>query len=60
MAMPGWERTQQPRDTDRHGERNHDKGGNSRLVFFLDQQRAVNLHKVWDSSVIRFERGNPA
>jgi hypothetical protein len=33
-------------------ERDHDRGGNSRLVFFLDQPRAVNLHSVWDSSIL--------
>jgi hypothetical protein len=37
--------------------RGHDEGGNTRLVFFLDQQRAVNLHKVWDSSLIRDQMG---
>jgi hypothetical protein len=31
-------------------ERNQDKGGNGRLVFFLNQQRAINLHSVWDTS----------
>ncbi len=30
-----------------------DSGGNARLVFFLDQARAVNLHSVWDSTILR-------
>jgi hypothetical protein len=34
---------------DRHG----DKGGNKRLVFFLDKREAVNLHSVWDTWIIR-------
>jgi nuclease S1 len=34
---------------DRHG----DKGGNKRLVFFLDRKAAVNLHSVWDTWIIR-------
>jgi hypothetical protein len=38
---------------DRHG----DRGGNGRLVFFLDQPRALNLHSVWDSSIIQHEMG---
>ncbi|MFI5382106.1 MAG: S1/P1 nuclease [Tepidisphaerales bacterium] len=39
-------------------ERNGDKGGNTRLVFFLDQPRAVNLHRVWDSSILLREMGS--
>jgi len=39
-------------------ERNKDKGGNGRLVFFLDEQRAMNLHAVWDSSILRQSMGN--
>ncbi|MGA2501019.1 MAG: S1/P1 nuclease [Tepidisphaeraceae bacterium] len=27
-------------------ERDSDKGGNTRLVFFLDEPRSVNLHRV--------------
>jgi hypothetical protein len=38
-------------------ERNHDKGGNARLVFFLDQQRATNLHSVWDTSILLHRKG---
>jgi|SRR5947209_1507576 len=33
-------------------ERNHDKGGNARLVFFLDAPMATNLHSVWDMSIL--------
>jgi hypothetical protein len=39
-------------------ERNHDKGGNGRLVFFLDQPKAVNLHAVWDGTILRYAKGN--
>jgi hypothetical protein len=28
-------------------DRNGDKGGNKRLVFFLDRRKAVSLHSVW-------------
>jgi hypothetical protein len=38
-------------------ERDHDKGGNGRLVFFLDQPRAVNLHFVWDTSILLHRKG---
>jgi hypothetical protein len=38
-------------------ERNKDKGGNSRLVFFLDRPRATNLHSVWDSAILLAHRG---
>jgi hypothetical protein len=34
---------------DRHG----DKGGNKRLVFFLERRQAVTLHAVWDTWIIR-------
>jgi hypothetical protein len=34
-------------------ERNGDKGGNKRLVFFLERERAVSLHQVWDGLMIR-------
>jgi hypothetical protein len=33
-------------------DRNGDKGGNGRLVFFLERQRAVNLHQCWDSLIL--------
>jgi hypothetical protein len=38
---------------DRHG----DRGGNGRLVFLLDQPRALNLHSIWDGSIIQHEMG---
>jgi hypothetical protein len=38
-------------------ERNHDRGGNGRLVFFLDRQRAVNLHSVWDTLILQQAMG---
>jgi hypothetical protein len=38
-------------------ERNKDKGGNSRLVFFLARQRATNLHSVWDSAILLNRKG---
>jgi hypothetical protein len=38
-------------------ERDHDKGGNGRLVFFLDEPRAVNLHFVWDTSILLHRKG---
>ncbi|HEY2584453.1 MAG TPA: S1/P1 nuclease, partial [Tepidisphaeraceae bacterium] len=38
-------------------ERNKDKGGNGRLVFFLDQPRAVNLHTVWDTTILLRRKG---
>lgn len=38
-------------------ERDHDKGGNGRLVYFLDQHRAINLHSVWDSSILLHQKG---
>jgi hypothetical protein len=34
-------------------DRNGDKGGNKRLVFFLDRREAVNLHSVWDTWIVR-------
>lgn len=34
-------------------ERNEDKGGNFRLVFFMDEPQAVNLHRVWDSVILK-------
>jgi hypothetical protein len=38
-------------------ERNKDKGGNTRLVFFLDKPRATNLHSVWDSAILLNHKG---
>jgi len=34
-------------------ERDKDKGGNGRLVFYSGQHRAVNLHAVWDTWILR-------
>jgi hypothetical protein len=34
-------------------DRNGDKGGNGRLVFFLDRRRADSLHYVWDTALVR-------
>jgi hypothetical protein len=34
-------------------DRNGDRGGNSRLVFFLDQRKAIPLHSVWDTGLVR-------
>jgi hypothetical protein len=33
-------------------DRNGDKGGNGRLVFFLNRQKAVSLHVVWDTLIL--------
>jgi len=33
-------------------ERNADRGGNERLVFFLDKPKAINLHLVWDTQIL--------
>jgi len=38
-------------------ERNKDKGGNARLVFFLDKPRATNLHSVWDTAILLNHKG---
>jgi len=38
-------------------ERNNDKGGNARLVFFLDHPKATNLHSVWDSTILINHKG---
>ena len=38
-------------------ERNHDKGGNARLVFFLNDPMAINLHAVWDTSILLNRKG---
>jgi hypothetical protein len=34
-------------------ERNGDKGGNFRLVFFPGKREAVNLHRIWDSDILK-------
>jgi len=34
-------------------ERNGDKGGNRRLVFFKERKTAAKLHTVWDTDLIR-------
>ena len=34
-------------------DRNGDKGGNGRLVFFLDRKKADSLHYVWDTALVR-------
>src|SRR5687768_11160714 len=34
-------------------DRNGDKGGNTRLVFFLDRRKADSLHYVWDTGLAR-------
>jgi hypothetical protein len=34
-------------------ERNGDKGGNFRLVFFPGKREAVNLHRIWDGNILR-------
>lgn len=34
-----------------------DRGGNARLVFFLDLQTAQALHKVWDSTILLNRKG---
>src|SRR5206468_7150652 len=39
-------------------ERNADKGGNGRLVFFLDRKKAVSLHTCWDSLILLHQKGN--
>jgi hypothetical protein len=39
-------------------DRDGDKGGNGRLVFFLDRQKAVSLHSVWDTWLLRSYIGN--
>jgi hypothetical protein len=38
-------------------ERNGDKGGNARLVFFEDRPKAMNLHSVWDSAILIQHKG---
>ena len=34
-------------------DRNGDKGGNTRLVFFIDRRNADSLHYVWDTAPVR-------
>ena len=38
-------------------DRNGDKGGNKRLVFFLDRPKAVSLHAVWDTFILPTSKG---
>jgi hypothetical protein len=38
-------------------DRNGDKGGNGRLVFFLERQKAVSLHQCWDSLILLNRKG---
>lgn len=38
-------------------DRDGDRGGNKRLVFFLDRKRAVNLHMVWDTQILLHDKG---
>lgn len=38
------------------GDRN-DRGGNTRLVFFLEQPEAESLHRVWDSEILWHHKG---
>jgi len=39
-------------------ERNKDKGGNLRLVFFLDTPKSLNLHSCWDTTILLHHKGN--
>ena len=34
-------------------DRNGDKGGNAQLVFYREQKAATNLHRVWDTFILR-------
>jgi hypothetical protein len=34
-------------------DRNGDKGGNTRLMFFFDRRKADSLHYVWDTAILR-------
>jgi hypothetical protein len=38
-------------------DRNGDRGGNARLVFFLDEPMATNLHHCWDTSILLHQKG---
>jgi hypothetical protein len=37
-------------------ERNKDKGGNRCLVFFPGKRKAINLHQVWDTFMLRAKK----
>jgi nuclease S1 len=39
-------------------DRNGDRGGNARLVFFLDEPMATNLHHCWDTSILLHRKGS--
>ncbi len=41
-------------------ERNGDKGGNGRLVYFLERKKAVSLHSVWDTLILPRSRASRA
>jgi len=38
-------------------DRNGDKGGNKRLVFFRERKQAVRLHTVWDTLILPTSKG---
>ena len=38
-------------------DRNGDKGGNGRLVFFPGRKKAVSLHTVWDTLILPRSKG---
>ncbi|CAN5406972.1 S1/P1 nuclease [soil metagenome] len=38
-------------------DRNGDKGGNGRLVFFGERKKAVSLHQTWDSLILLRHKG---
>ncbi len=39
-------------------DRNNDRGGNSRLVFYPGQRQATNLHSVWDTALLKDDMHN--
>lgn len=39
-------------------ERDHDRGGNSRKVLFLDRKRPIALHAAWDTQILLHNKGN--
>jgi hypothetical protein len=39
-------------------DRNGDRGGNTRLVFFLDTPKATDLHSCWDTTILLHHKGN--
>jgi hypothetical protein len=39
-------------------ERDNDKGGDTRLVFYPGQHRAVKLHAVWDTWILKDMMGS--